>query len=193
MKTLQYRKNLPKLVTLISMGLASVPVESFWDKHTSLISHPQHTLTSSPFNKLVAIPIDDAAEKMNKLATLLTHDLNKLKEEWKKYHYPFITTQAYTQINKNIRDIDTALMDIKMILTSRLNNDIKKRESIILFGRSLAFYRSALNDIISFIKQINKPLKTTSRKPNVSEINMKKLIQLEHIKLGLNKSNFDSN
>lgn len=38
MKTLQYHKNLPKLVTLISMGLASVPAESF--KHNQLSFTP---------------------------------------------------------------------------------------------------------------------------------------------------------
>lgn len=192
MKTLQYRKNLPKLVTLISMGLATVPAESFLYKQKSFISRPQHTLTSSSINKLVAIPIDDATEKMNKLSELLTHDLNKLKEEEKKHHNSFISEQAYKQINKNIKDIDTALMDIKTILISLSNQDIPKKESIISFGRSLAVYRGALSDVISFIKQTNQPLKTTSKKPHISEFDMRKVIQSEHIKLGLNKPKFDN-
>lgn len=81
MKTLQYRKKLPKLVTLISMGLATVPAESFRHKQSSLTPNAQHSLTSPISNQLVAIPIDDATERMCKLAELLSNDLNNLKKE----------------------------------------------------------------------------------------------------------------
>lgn len=193
MKTLQYRKKLPKLVTLISMGLATVPAESFRHKQSSLTPNAQHSLTSSISNQLVAIPIDDATERMCKLAELLSNDLNNLKKEWEKYHHSFISQRAYKQINKNIKDIDSSLVDIKAILTSFSNSDIPKRESILLFGRSLAVYRSVLTEVISFIEQTHQPLKTTNRKPNVTDADMRKLIQTEHIKLGLNKPKFDSN
>lgn len=105
----------------------------------------------------------------------------------------FISQRAYKQINKNIKDIDSSLVDIKTILTSFSNSDIPKRESILLFGRSLAVYRSVLTEVISFIEQTHQPLKTTNRKPNVTDADMRKLIQTEHIKLGLNKPKFDSN
>lgn len=193
MKTLQYRKKLPKLVTLISMGLATVPAESFRHKQSSLTPNAQHSLTSPIFNQLVAIPIDDATERMCKLAELLSNDLNNLKKEWEKYHHSFISQRAYKQINKNIKDIDSSLVDIKAILTSFSNSDIPKRESILLFGRPLAIYRSVLTEVISFIEQTHQPLKTTNRKPNVTDADMRKLIQTEHIKLGLNKPKFDSN
>lgn len=193
MKTLQHRKNLPKLVTLISMGLATVPAESFRHKQSSLTPNAQHSLTSPISNQLVAIPIDDATERMCKLAELLSNDLNNLKKEWEKYHHSFISQRAYKQINKNIKDIDSSLVDIKAILTSFSNSDIPKRESILLFGRPLAIYRSVLTEVISFIEQTHQPLKTTNRKPNVTDADMRKLIQTEHIKLGLNKPKFDSN
>ncbi|GLX63751.1 hypothetical protein KMU_17920 [Proteus vulgaris] len=90
MKTLQYRKNLPKLVTLISMGLATVPAESFRHKQSSLTPNAQHSLTSPISNQLVAIPIDDATERMCKLAELLSNDLNNLKKEWEKYHHSLV-------------------------------------------------------------------------------------------------------
>lgn len=193
MKTLQYRKNLPKLVTLISMGLATVPAESFRHKQSSLTPNAQHSLASPISNQLVAIPIDDATERMCKLAELLSNDLNNLKKEWEKYHHSFISQRTYKQINKNIKDIDSSLVDIKTILTSFSNSDIPKRESILLFGRPLAIYRSVLTEVISFIEQTHQPLKTTNRKPNVTDADMRKLIQTEHIKLGLNKPKFDSN
>ncbi|WP_311752119.1 hypothetical protein [Proteus columbae] len=193
MKTLQYRKKLPKLVTLISMGLATVPAESFRHKQSSLTPNAQRSLTSPISNQLVAIPIDDATERMCKLAELLSNDLNNLKKEWEKYHHSFISQRAYKQINKNIKDIDSSLVDIKAILTSFSNSDIPKRESILLFGRPLAIYRSVLTEVISFIEQTHQPLKTTNRKPNVTDADMRKLIQTEHIKLGLNKPKFDSN
>lgn len=60
MKTLQYHKNLPKLVTLISMGLASVPAESF--KHNQLSLHRisnilsvQRNLTNSLLSLLMKL------------------------------------------------------------------------------------------------------------------------------------------
>lgn len=191
MKTLQHRKKLPKLVTLISMGLASVPVESFKHNYSPLMSHSQHILSSPTSNTLVAIPIHDATERMNKLADLLTNDLNKLKEEWENTHYSFITEQTYKQINKNIKDIDSSLADIKIVLASFSKNEIKKRESAISFGRALAVYRSALTDVMSFIEQTDQPLKTTSKKLNITEADMRKLIRAEHIKLGLNEPRFD--
>ncbi|WP_100159241.1 hypothetical protein [Proteus columbae] len=193
MKTLQYRKNLPKLVTLISMGLATVPAESFKHKQSSLIPNAQHSLTSPISNQLVAIPIGDATERMCKLAELLSNDLNNLKKEWEKYHHSFISQRAYKYINKNIKDIDSSLVDIKAILASYSNSDVPKKESILLFGRSLAVYRSILTEVISFIEQTQQPLKTTNKKPNVTDADMRKLIQAEHIKLGLNKPKFDSN
>lgn len=63
MKTLQYHKKLPRLVTLISMGLATVPAESFKHKQSSLISNVQYSFASPVSNQLVAIPINDALKK----------------------------------------------------------------------------------------------------------------------------------
>jgi hypothetical protein len=193
MKTLQYHKKLPRLVTLISMGLATVPAESFKHKQSSLISNVQYSFSSPVSNQLVAIPINDATEKMNKLAELLNSDLNRLKEEWEKHESLFISQHIYEQINKNIKGIDTSLADIKNVLISFSNNDISKKQSILLFGRSLAIYRSALAEVVSFIEQTHQPLKTTNKKPNITDAEMRKLIQSEHTKLGLDTPKFDSN
>ncbi len=193
MKTLQYHKKLPRLVTLISMGLATVPAESFKHKQSSLISNVQYSFASPVSNQLVAIPINDATEKMNKLAELLNSDLNRLKEEWEKHESLFISQYIYEQINKNIKGIDTSLADIKNVLISFSNNDISKKQSILLFGRSLAIYRSALAEVVSFIEQTHQPLKTTNKKPNITDAEMRKLIQSEHTKLGLDTPKFDSN
>lgn len=193
MKTLQYHKKLPRLVTLISMGLATVPAESFKHKQSSLISNLQYSFASPVSNQLVAIPINDATEKMNKLAELLNSDLNRLKEEWEKHESLFISQHIYEQINKNIKGIDTSLADIKNVLISFSNNDISKKQSILLFGRSLAIYRSALAEVVSFIEQTHQPLKTTNKKPNITDAEMRKLIQSEHTKLGLDTPKFDSN
>ncbi|ATM98332.1 MULTISPECIES: hypothetical protein [Proteus] len=193
MKTLQYHKKLPRLVTLISMGLATVPAESFKHKQSSLISNVQYSFASPVSNQLVAIPINDATEKMNKLAELLNSDLNRLKEEWEKHESLFISQHIYEQINKNIKGIDTSLADIKNVLISFSNNDISKKQSILLFGRSLAIYRSALAEVVSFIEQTHQPLKTTNKKPNITDAEMRKLIQSEHTKLGLDTPKFDSN
>ncbi|WIV89123.1 hypothetical protein [Proteus appendicitidis] len=193
MKTLQYRKNLPKLVTLISMGLATVPAESFRHKQSSLIPNIQYSFASPVSNQLVAIPIDDATEKMSTLAELLNSDLTRLKKEWENHENLFISQHIYEQINKNIKDIDTSLVDIKNVLASFLNNDISKKESILLFGRSLAMYRSVLTEIVSFIEQTHQPLKTTNKKPNITNAEMQRLIQSEHIKLGLDIPKFNSN
>ncbi len=193
MKTLQYHKKLPRLVTLISMGLATVPAESFKHKQSSLISNVQYSFASPVSNQLVAIPINDATEKMNKLAELLNSDLNRLKEEWEKHESLFISQHIYEQINKNIKGIDTSLADIKNVLISFSNNDISKKQSILLFGRSLAIYRSALAEVVSFIEQTHQPLKTTNKKPNITDVEMRKLIQSEHTKLGLDTPKFDSN
>lgn len=193
MKTLQYHKKLPRLVTLISMGLATVPAESFKHKQSSLISNVQYSFASPVSNQLIAIPINDATEKMNKLAELLNSDLNRLKEEWEKHESLFISQHIYEQINKNIKGIDTSLADIKNVLISFSNNDISKKQSILLFGRSLAIYRSALAEVVSFIEQTHQPLKTTNKKPNITDAEMRKLIQSEHTKLGLDTPKFDSN
>lgn len=176
MKTLQYHKKLPRLVTLISMGLATVPAESFKHKQSSLISNVQYSFASPVSNQLVAIPINDATEKMNKLAELLNSDLNRLKEEWEKHESLFISQHIYEQINKNIKGIDTSLADIKNVLISFSNNDISKKQSILLFGRSLAIYRSALAEVVSFIEQTHQPLKTTNKKPNITDAEMRKLM-----------------
>ncbi|QIG07131.1 hypothetical protein [Proteus sp. ZN5] len=193
MKTLQSHKKLPRLVTLISMGLATVPAESFRHKQSLFPPNVQYSFASPKSNQIIAIPINDATEKMNNLAELLNSDLNRLREEWENHESLFISQHIYEQINKNIKDIDTSLGDIKNVLISFSNNDISKKQSILLFGHSLAIYRSALAEIVSFIEQTHQPLKTTNKKPNITDAEMRKLIQSEHTKLGLDTPKFDSN
>ena len=54
-------------------------------------------------------------------------------------------------------------------------------------------YRSVLTEIVSFIEQTHQPLKITNKKPNVTNTEMQRLIQSEHINLGLDIPKFNSN
>ncbi len=192
MKTLQYHKNLPKLVTLISMGLASVPAESFKHNQLSFTPDIQYSFSSAQFNQFVAIPIDKATEKMNILAESINKHLIHLKEKWINPPHYFINEDDYYQINKSIKRLDNSLTDIKNILLSLPKSDTQKKQSVLLFGRSLAHYRSVLTEFISFIEQTHQPSKTTNKKPNIISADMQRLIQTEHKKLGLSKPKFNN-
>ncbi|HBC5514891.1 TPA: hypothetical protein KEU84_001375, partial [Proteus mirabilis] len=91
-----------------------------------------------------------------------------------------------------IKRLDNSLTDIKNILLSLPKSDTQKKQSVLLFGRSLAHYRSVLTEFISFIEQTHQPSKTTNKKPNIISADMQRLIQTEHKKLGLSKPKFNN-
>lgn len=129
---------------------------------------------------------------MNILAESINKHLIHLKEKWINPPHYFINEDDYYQINKSIKCLDNSLTDIKNILLSLPKSDTQKKQSVLLFGRSLAHYRSVLTEFISFIEQTHQPSKTTNKKPNIISADMQRLIQTEHKKLGLSKPKFNN-